>query len=144
MEALDQWLAFIADRWMVILIAVVVLFLVIRVVKTLLKWVIVIVIVASLFVYGSSYTDAIKDVGGKIMSYTQEEVLDMLSGEIEDAEYSESPDGSFKITGKNITLEGHVDSDEVKITFRGQTITLKKSDFIQRYIDEVKHQKNNS
>lgn len=141
METLDQWMDFIAERWFVILIAVVVLFLVIKIVKTLLKWVVVIVIVAALFMYGSNYTDTIKDVSGMIIDHTKEEVLELLSDEIEDADYEESPDGSFKITSKNFIVVGHIDSDEVEVTFRGQTITLKKRDFIERYIEEVKQQK---
>lgn len=134
----EHWLDFVIDRWFVILVAIIALVIVIKVVKTIVKWLIVIAIVAALLFYGANYTDAIKDVSGKILEYTQEEIFDLLSSEISNAEYVEDANGRFTITSGSIKLEGNNDSDEVTISYREQSFTIKKNPFLDRYITEVK------
>lgn len=134
----EHWLDFVIDRWIVILVAIIALVIVIKVVKTIVKWLIVIAIVAALLFYGANYTDAIKDVSGKILEYTQEEIFDLLSSEISNAEYVEDANGRFTITSGSIKLEGSNDSDEVTISYREQSFTIKKNPFLDRYITEVK------
>ena len=133
----EHWLDFVIDRWFVILVAIIALVIVIKVVKTIVKWLIVIAIVISLLFYGADYTDAIKDVSGKILEYTQEEIFQLLSSEISNANV-EDANGRFTITSGSIKLEGSNDSDEVTISYREQSFTIKKNPFLDRYITEVK------
>lgn len=57
---LDQWISFAQDRWYLIVAAIIVLFIVIGIVKTVIKWLVVLVVVGALIVYGASYKDKIK------------------------------------------------------------------------------------
>ena len=134
----EYWLEFVIDRWFVIVLAVIALIVVVKLVKTIVKWLLVIAIVGALVFYGATYTDAIKEVGGKIIEYTQDELFDLMTFEINEAEYSEDANGRFSVTSGNLKLEGHADEEDVVITYRGQSITIKKNDFLERYIAEVK------
>lgn len=135
---LDSWITFVEERWLVILITLVALFLVIKLLNTLIKWVIVVAVVAGLLIYGANYTDAIRDVTGNLLQYTQDEVFRMMEEEIRQAEYRLHEDGSYTVDIGQIRLEGQSGSDEVKITYRGQTFTVRKNDFLERYLTEVR------
>jgi uncharacterized membrane protein YjjB (DUF3815 family) len=52
---MDQLIDFIQDRWLLIVIALIGIVIVVKVIKSVLKWVIIIAIVAALIIYGSNY-----------------------------------------------------------------------------------------
>lgn len=137
MDQISQWLTFVQERWLILLISLIALIIIIKVVKTLVKWVLVIAIVAALVFYGVNYTDEIKEAAAKVWDYTQSEFQDMLNAEIDSAQYEADEAGHFTIKSKNFTVEGSIDSDDVKITFKGQTVTLKRYEWIERYIQDV-------
>lgn len=138
MDSFSQWMTFIQERWLVLLIAFIALIIILKVVKTILKWVLVVAIVAVIVLYGANYTDQIKEVAGKVWDYTQTEFQDMMIGELDGAKYEEDGSGQFTITSKNFIVTGMMDADDVKITFKGQTMTVKRYDWIDRYITDVK------
>lgn len=138
MSSLEQWMTFIEDRWLLILIVVVVLFIIIKVLNTILKWVLVIAIVGGLVFYGAQYTDAIKHTAGAILEYTQEEWFELMADEIKEARYVEHPDGRYSVIGKSVSIEGKKGEDEVTVTIKGRSFRFKVNDLLQRYIDEVK------
>jgi hypothetical protein len=137
---MDQLMPFIQDRWFVVVAAVVVLLVVIKIVKTVMKWVLVLAIVAGLLFYGANYMDQIKQVGGEILQNAKgdlrDEALKALAGE--DAAYKQNADGSFTIVKGNVQLEGKAGSNEVKITFMGQSVTLKVDDALKALIEQAK------
>lgn len=52
---MEQIWTFIQANWVVVAVVLIALFLIIKIVKKVVKWVFVIVILAALFIYGSSY-----------------------------------------------------------------------------------------
>lgn len=137
---MEDVLVFVQDKWFVILAVAIVLFIVIKVLNTIVKWVIVLAILAGLFVYGANYTDQLKEVSGKVIEFAKEEAFNALLGDVDNAEYEEKPDGTFVITTSNghITLSGTKGSDEVEISYRGQSFTFQLGDALQSFIDQVK------
>lgn len=137
---MDQWMVFAQDRWYIVLAAVIVLFLVIKVVKTVVKWIIVIAVLAGLLFYGANYMGQLKEMSGKLVGDWQTnlkaEALKALAGK--DAAYKENPDGSFVVTKGEVQLTGKSGSNEVKISYMGQSITLKMDDAVRALIEEVK------
>jgi hypothetical protein len=137
---LDQLMPFIQERWFVVVAAIIVLFIVIKIVKTVMKWILVLAIVAGVLFYGANYVDQIKEVGGGILqdakSSLRDEALKALAGE--DASYKQNEDGSFIIVKGNIQLEGKSGSSDVKITFMGQSVTLKADDALKALIEQAK------
>lgn len=137
---MEQFLIFVQDKWFIILAAAIALFIVIKVLKTVVKWIIVLAILAGLIVYGANYTDQLKEVSGKVIEYAKEEAFNALLGDVDNAQYDEQSDGTFTIKSSNdhITLSGSKGSDEVEISYRGQSFTFQLGDTLQSFIDQVK------
>ncbi len=52
---MEQFIDFTQDRWLFILVAIIGIFIVFKIVKSMIKWLLVIAIVAVLIIYGSNY-----------------------------------------------------------------------------------------
>ncbi|MEW9700672.1 hypothetical protein [Paenibacillus sp. SI8] len=139
---MDQWISFAQDRWYLIVAAIIVLFIVIGIVKTVVKWLIILVIVGCLVLYGANYKDKLQDIGASVVSQVGDEVKDKalsaLTSEAKDAQFKASPDGSFQITTKSLKVEGKAGSDEVKVTFLGQTFSMNANAAINALIEQAK------
>jgi len=139
---MENWAAFLQERWFVILIAIIVLIVVLKIVRTVVKWVLVLAIVAAVIFYGASYKDKLAELGTGIADQAKEQAIQALSAEAKDAKYSQNPDGTFTVTTKNITLEGKAGSDEVKISFKGHSVNVRVNDVIRAFIDQARNNNN--
>jgi uncharacterized protein YxeA len=138
---MEQWSTFLADRWYVLLIAFLVLVFVMKLVKTVVKWVLVLVIAAGVLYYGYNYTDNLdqlaKTVTTAVSDTVKEQAMKLMVEEAKDATYTDNGDKTFTITTKSIRVEGKRGADEVKVTFLKQTFTV-KAEMIQTFIDEAR------
>jgi len=135
---MEQWLQFAQENWVLLAAALIVIIIVINVLKTVAKWLLIIAIVAGVAYYGFDYTEKLKEVGGQVMDYALQQAFDYMAGDAENAEYTVDEDGGFTIRSEHLTIRGKIGSDEVVITFKGQSFTLKINDAIQAYIDRAK------
>ncbi|MED4603341.1 hypothetical protein P9314_22200 [Paenibacillus validus] len=139
---MDFIMNFLQDRWYVIVGALVVLFIVVNLVKTVMKWILVLAVLAGLFYYGANYKDQLLEFGTTVGAQAAAEVKAQLartfSEEIKEAKYAANPDGSFTVTTKSIKLEGKAGEGDVKVTFMNQTFTVKMDDVIKGLIDQAK------
>lgn len=137
---MESMMPFLQERWFVIAGGLIVLFLVIKIVKTVLKWALVLAILAGIVFYGASYTEQIKEVGGRLLDDAKaaayEEAVKALAGQ--GAVYKQNEDGSFSIAKGNVTLEGRAGSNEVKIGYGGQAITVNVDDALLALIEQAK------
>jgi hypothetical protein len=138
---MDQWVVFLQDKWMLVIGAIVVLFLVMKLVKTFVKWVIVLAVIAFGLYYGSNYAGKLGDlkttVGNVVVGEAKQQLTNAIVGEGKNAEYKKNADGSFTVSTKNIKLEGKPGSDEAKVTFLGQSYQVSINKTIQKFIDEA-------
>jgi len=135
---LDFIVPFLQERWFIVVAAIVVLFVVIRIVKTVIKWVLVLAILAGLFFYGASYKDQLLEIGSAVTAEAKNQALKAISGEMKEAQYKQNPDGSFTVTTKSLKLEGKPGSNEVQVTFMNQTFTMKLDDVVNALIEQAK------
>lgn len=135
---MDQWMSFVQDRWFVIVIALIVLFLVVKIVKTFVKWLLVLVIIAALVFYGASYKDKLVDLGNGLATGAKEQAMQVLEKEAADAKYRQNPDGTFTVTTKSLTVDGKVGSNEVTVNYNGLKTTLKVNDVVNAFIERAK------
>lgn len=56
---MEQYIDFIQDRWLLIIVALIGIVIVGKIIKSVLKWLIIIAIVAALIIYGSNYIPSI-------------------------------------------------------------------------------------
>lgn len=118
------WTDFLQQNWLVIIIALVVLFVVLNLVKTMVKWVLAIVIVAGLLIYSGISLDKIGEVVTTVKDETvdtvKSEAMSMMLKEAKDAKYAEDADGtSYTVTTPNVKLEGTKGTETVEVTFKG-------------------------
>jgi hypothetical protein len=143
---MDQWLAFAQDRWYLLVAAIIVLFIIIGIVKTVVKWVIVIIIIGALVLYGVNYKDKLTSIGASVASQVSGEIKDgalkAITSEAKDAQFKANPDGSFLITTKNLKLEGKAGSKDVQVTFLGKTFTMNADGAINAFIEQAKKNAN--
>ncbi|KIL42411.1 hypothetical protein SD70_00325 [Gordoniibacillus kamchatkensis] len=139
---MEQWLAFAQDRWYLLVGALVVLLLVVRVVKTVVKWVIIAALLVVLAIYGANYKDQLKSIGAsvgqKVASEVSDQALKALKDEAKDAKFRTNADGTFTITSKSLQVAGKPGSDDVTVTFMGQTFHLSGSDTVKAFIEQAK------
>jgi hypothetical protein len=139
---MDNWVVFLQDKWLLVIIAIVVLFLVMKLVKTFVKWIFVLAVVAFLLYYGSSYTGKLGDlkttVGNAVAVEAKQQLTNAIVGEGKDAKYTKNADGSYTISTKNIKLDGKPGSDEVKVSYQGISYTVSINKTIQKFIDQAK------
>jgi hypothetical protein len=139
---MDQWSSFLQDKWLLIIIAIVVLFLVLKLVKTFVKWVIVLAVIGCIVYYGSHYAGSLGDlkttVGNAVATEAKQQLTKAITGEAKDAKYVKNADGTYTVFTKNISLVGKPGDDLVKVTFMGQSYSVSINSTLQKFIDDAK------
>jgi hypothetical protein len=139
---MDSWTAFVQDKWILIVIAIIVLFLVMKVVKTFVKWILILAVIAFIIYYGSTYAGNLSGLkttlGNAVASEAKQQLTKAIAGEAKDADYVKHSDGSYTIHTKNIQLDGKPGVDEVEVSFMGKSYKVSINKTIQKFIDEAK------
>ncbi|MBH5319195.1 hypothetical protein I6N90_15435 [Paenibacillus sp. GSMTC-2017] len=135
----DTWMTFLQENWFVLAIGLIVLILVIRIVKTVVKWALVAAVVIGLVVYSGYTLDDVKEIGTKVMASVKDEAINAMVGEAKEAKYTLNDDGTYTITTKNIDLKGKVGDSEVKVSLHNAPyVTLELEGAIKQFIDQAK------
>lgn len=143
---MDQLQSFAQDQWFVIAGAVIVLLLVVKLVKTAIKWAVILALVAGLLVYGANYKDKLASIKDAVVESAtaavadgiKEQAAEAIKNEAKEAKYTANPDGSFTIKSKTIQVDGKPGADTVKVTVAGQSFNMKVVDAVQTFIDAAK------
>ncbi|GIQ68439.1 hypothetical protein DUZ99_00645 [Xylanibacillus composti] len=133
----EQWISFIQDKWWIIALAIVAIVVIVRIVKTALKWAFILVIAAGLLLYGANYKEIVEDISGTVLSYAKEEAFEAMKSESGQASVSQDAAGNFIVSSPNFQVKGSVDSDEVEITFRGQSFKVSRNEIINTFIQQA-------
>ncbi|MEC0257565.1 hypothetical protein PAEVO_42000 [Paenibacillus sp. GM2FR] len=137
------WIEFLKQNWLVIAIALIVLFIVLNVVRTVIKWALAVLIIVGLLVYSGISLDKIGEVVTTVKEETvdtiKKEALNMMMKEAKEAKYTSNGDGTYSIKAPNLELKGNSGSEEVEVTFRGVSVgKWDINDTIQSFIDDAK------
>lgn len=137
------WIEFLKQNWLVIAIALIVLFIVLNVVRTVIKWALAVLIIVGLLVYSGISLDKIGEVVTTVKEETvdtiKKEALNMMMKEAKEAKYTSNGDGTYSIKAPNLELKGSPGSEEVEVTFRGVSVgKWDINDTIQSFIDDAK------
>ncbi|TFE24266.1 hypothetical protein [Cohnella luojiensis] len=129
----DAWIQFLQDNWVVVAIAILAIIVIMKVVKTVLKWILVVAIIIGIATYGGYSIDDMKDIGNKVSDElgaigdkvtdeVKKQAIKSMAGEASEATYTENEDGSYSIKSTNIELTGIPNSGEVTVKFHGQSL----------------------
>jgi hypothetical protein len=144
---MEQLQAFVQEQWLLIAVVVVAFILVVKLVKTAIKWAIILVILVALVVYGANYKDtltSIKDAvmenaGAAITETIKDQAANAIRDEAKEAKFTSNADGSFTIKSKTVQIDGSTGSDTVKVTIAGQSFNMKAVDAVKTFIDTAKN-----
>lgn len=141
---LETWKQFISENWYILVIALLALLLIIKIVKTVLKWALVAAIIIGVLLY-SGYTlddlnvDKLKSIGEQAAANLKREALEVLAGESTDAVYTADEDGSFTVQTDSLVIKGRIGEDEVTVTYHGAPLgRWKVDDTISSLINQAK------
>ncbi|ACT03483.1 hypothetical protein [Paenibacillus sp. JDR-2] len=135
----NAWSTFLQDHWLVLVVALVVLLFIIRVVKTFVKWALVLVIVVGIVAYSGYTLDDVKSIGTQAIDSLKQEAVSAMAGEVDKATFTSNSDGTFTVKTENLEMTGVPGSGEVNVKFRGKSVgTMKIDSTIQALIDQAK------
>lgn len=125
----EAWGQFIQDHWIVVAVALLAIIIVVKAVKTVVKWVLVAAIVVGFAVYGGYSIDDLKEVGSKVSEVgdkvtneLKDQAIKAMAGEAAEAKYVNNADGSYTITTTNLELNGVPNSGKVSVKLRGVSL----------------------
>jgi hypothetical protein len=133
-KLMDQLLAFVQDRWLMILIVVIAIILIFKIMKSIVKWLFILALIAAIIIYGSNYSGEIKEIGSKIVDYSKEEAIKAFIGDSSDSSYVTTEDGGYTVTKGSFSLQGTKGSKDVILTYKGQSINLKLDDTLDAIV----------
>ncbi|GIP29664.1 hypothetical protein J23TS9_47940 [Paenibacillus sp. J23TS9] len=141
------WSDFLQQNWLVIVIALIVLFVVLNLVKTMVKWALVIIIIVAVVVYSGVSLEKIKDVVNDVKTEAvdnlKSEATNVMMKEAKEAKYTSDAAGNFTITTPNLEMKGQKGKDKVDVSLRGVSLgQWKISDTVQSFIAESKNNSN--
>ena len=140
----ETWKQYLTDYWYVPAIALAALLIVIRIVKTMVKWALVAVILIGTLLY-SGYTlddlsvDNLKSIGAQALDSLKQEAVAAMAGEASEATYTDNGDGTFTVKTASLELTGKPGEGEVSVKFNGAPLgTWKIDDAIASLIEQAK------
>ena len=138
----EQWMTFIQEKWWLILLALVAAIIVLNVVKTVLKWVLIVVIVIALGFYGVNYTEELTAMGDQVIAEAKEQAFKVILDRAVNAEYKSNEDGTFAVVTESLRLEGKEGSNEVKLFWKDIPVgTFQIDAAIQAFLEQAKSNK---
>jgi len=136
--------SFLAERWFVILVAIVVLFLAIKLAKAVIKWGLILAVLAALLWYGASYrgrvADAGRSAGTKMATQARDHAMHAIENEVDQARWEGKADGSFTVRTKSLKVEGKPGVKKVRVTFHGQSFEMDLEGAVAHLVEQAKKQ----
>ncbi|MFD0675104.1 hypothetical protein [Cohnella sp. GCM10027633] len=125
----EYWSQFLQDNWMIAAVVILAIIVVVKLVKTVMKWVLVAAIVIGFAVYGGYSIDDLKEVGSKVSEMgdkvtdeLKDQAIKTMAGEAAEAKYVDNADGSYSITTSNLELNGVPNTGKVSVKLRGVSL----------------------
>lgn len=135
----EQWIAFVQEKWWIVLAAVVALAVVVSVVKTVVKWVLIVAIVGAVVLYGANYKEELTAVGDQLLEDAKEQAIQALVTQTLNADYEAESDGTFVVSTESVRVEGKEGSDEVTLYWNGVKVgTFAMDAAIQAALEQAK------
>ncbi|MBE3555206.1 MAG: hypothetical protein IMW85_09545 [Thermicanus sp.] len=134
---MEAWLLFVKENFWGLLIVAIGLIIVLSIVKTMVKWVIVILVLVGVYLYGANFVANVQDLGKQAAQYTKEQAVKLLIEEAKRAEYTLNKDGTYTIRSDRITLSGKIGSNEAILSILGQQFPIQLDETLKKVIQEI-------
>jgi hypothetical protein len=140
---MESLVSFLQEQWPYAVAALVAIMLIVRFVKSVIRWLMIVAVGAALVVFflnydGGSLTEAGKHLAEKAVSYTKETAVDGLLGEVKEAQYTQQADGTFEVATPNFKLRGALGTSDAVLVVKGQEFPLQLSEPLKQFIEQAK------
>ncbi|WP_232277386.1 ATPase [Paenibacillus sp. 481] len=143
---MEMWFEYLKENWLFFLIALIVLFVVVSFVKTMIKWALVVVIIAAVAVYGGFTWDDVNQVVTTVKDETvqklKEQAIQAMVEEAEKAKFTANENGTYTISTSSLELTGKPNSGKVGVTFGGVSLgEWELNEAVREFIQTAKQNK---
>lgn len=138
---MDAWLLFVKENFWGLLIVAIALVILLSIVKTMVKWVILLLVVVGIYLYGANFVANIQDIGNQAVQFTKEQAIRLIIEEAKKADYALHEDGTYTITSEKMKLTGKVGANEATLEIYGQKIPIQVDQTLKAVIDQLSKQK---
>ncbi|WP_342663181.1 ATPase [Paenibacillus assamensis] len=140
---MDTLFEFIKQNWLLFLIALIVLLVIISFVKTMIKWALVVVIVAGVAVYsGVTWKDidqVVTTVKDETVAKLKDQAIQAMKDEASKATYERNKDGSYTVKTPSLELKGQAGSTKVHVSLGGVSLgEWESTEMIRQFIEGAK------
>jgi hypothetical protein len=133
-------MSYIEQNWIWLVIVFFAIVGAISLVKTILKWVIILVILIGALVYGLNYAPTpIKELGQQVIDSSKSEALATFMSNTSGAVYSQTGN-KYIITIKGTTLSGTIGQNTAKLKVLGKEFDIEVNSIVNDFIKRVKDQ----
>jgi len=128
----EAWLQVLQDHWVVAVVALAVIFIVLKLVKTMLKWALVIAIVIGVLAYGGYNVNDLTET-------LKREAISVMTAGAGDARFRQLEGGAYEVTASDLKLTGEAGSDKVRVAYRGIPLgTWDMNEVIREFIERAR------
>ena len=128
----EAWLQVLQDHWVVAVVALAVIFIVLKLVKTVLKWALVIAIVIGVLAYGGYNVNDLTET-------LKREAISVMTAGAGDARFRQLEGGAYEVTASDLKLTGEAGSDKVRVAYRGIPLgTWDMNEVIREFIERAR------
>lgn len=138
---LEAWFLFVKENFWGLLLVAVALIIVLSLVKTMVKWVILLLIVVGVYLYGANFVGNIQELVQQAAQGTMEQAIQLIIEEMKHAEYKVDKEGNYTITSNKMTLSGRLGSNEAILEIIGQKIPIQLDEALRKAISQMANEK---
>ena len=134
---------FLIDNWLMVLIAFIVISAVVSLVKTIIRWVVTLVVVGAVILYALNYTpEEIQNIGTDVAKGSAEVVKDtainiLISGSTDEVEYVVDAEGKYTISRGSVSLQGDLNTGKAVIITDKGSLNVNVDGVLQDFVGEV-------
>jgi hypothetical protein len=137
---------FLTERWYLVAIAVLLLlFVLVKIAQKLLKWTLVLAVLAvlaALLLHGTRGRDRVvqfgNQVGSRVAAETEQRARRALTDELHDAHWEKNRDGTYTVTTKSLQLRARPKAHTAEVKFMGQTFTMAMDADLRAVVDAAR------
>lgn len=136
---MEQAIVFVKENFLLLLVVLVALVLIVSLIKSFLRWLLVLVVIAGVFIYGHQYIpDSAKALAHQAVSGGSEQALAKFMT-LSTVTYQKGKhDGDYVLTGGDMTLSGNVGNKHATLKVKGVSLDVPVDEVLYRFIQRVK------
>lgn len=125
---MESLINLVTQNYVTLIIGFVIVLGVISLIKSVVKWILTVLIVVGILIFAYNNMDDLKDyeniASAQVLEDTKNTVLTDMLGSTKGWEYTEEKDGSYKLSKDKVSISGKLGEKEAKLSLNGFTVSI--------------------